>query len=548
LTDANKAPDPLEALDALHAAIAAARVLQLDVEPAESVRAEAAERLGLAPDAYVVALVGGTGVGKSTLLNALAGRSVSAASARRPTTDRPVAWVPAGLAADGTQLAPLLQRLGTTTVVEHDGSGLGKVVVLDLPDIDSVEPGHRAAVEAALPKVDVVAWVTDPEKYADAVFHDSFLRDWMGRLDRQVVILNKADRLEGDAARSVSADFGALLRRELPALARRPPVVIATTAKGGADGVAAFRHWLADAVDAKAIVAARIGAAASAAVADLAGQAGVGAEEAKATTTPVIPAADRQRAIDAAIDEVLRLVDLPGAARQAVAATRAQARRRGTGPIGLLTTAIYRASGRNRVSANPAGYLRDWRSRGGLARAAELIRGVVNDALPRIPSTLRPQFAAAARTSDFEQRTAASLDRIIAAQPPLDPPSSRLWPVLGLLQTANTLLLVFAAAWTVIWIIARPDVASYDLPILGPIPAPLVLLAIGVIAGYVLARLLALHAGWLGRRWARRVSGEIRSAVRDTVVADAFAQIEAIEAARASLGAAWRRVLQSRRH
>jgi hypothetical protein len=157
-----------------------------------------------------------------------------------------------------------------------------------------------------------------------------------------------------------------------------------------------------------------------------------------------------------------------------------------------------------------------------------------------VPPALRASHAAASRPGDLETRIAASVDRVIARQPPLEPPSSRLWPFLGLLQTANTLLLVFAAAWTVIWIIARPEVASYDLPILGPMPAPLVLLAVGVIAGYILARLLALHAGLLGRRWARRVSGAIEKAVRETVAADAFAPIDRIESARADLAAAWR--------
>jgi hypothetical protein len=274
--------------------------------------------------------------------------------------------------------------------------------------------------------------------------------------------------------------------------------------------------------------------------------AGVRADDGKPASQALISNAERDRAIESTADEVLRLVDLPGAERQAVAATRARARRRGTGPIGLLTTSIYRATGRNRTAANPAGYLRDWRSRGGLARAAEVVRATVTNALTNAPAALRPMYAAAGRTADLEARIATSMDRVIAAQPPLEPPSSRLWPLLGLLQTANTLLLVFAAAWTVIWVLARPAVASYDLPIIGPVPAPLVLLAVGVIAGYVLARLLGLHAGFLGRRWAGRVSAAIRSAVRQTVAAEAFAGIDTLESARADLGAAWRRVLQAR--
>ena len=530
----------LQALDALTAGIAAARVLELDVTRADAIRAEAAERLGIAPDAYVLALVGGTGVGKSSIINALAGETVSQAGVRRPTTSRAVAWVPGASATDPSE-APLLQRFDADVVRGTGPSELGNVVVLDLPDIDSLEPANRAAVEAVLPKVDVVAWVTDPEKYADAVFHDTFLRNWLPRLDRQILLLNKADRLTPEAARSVEADLAAVLRREVPSLERRTPEVIATRATDGAEGVAELRRWLAEAVDAKAIVADRLVAGAAAALADLAGRAGVAAGPAG----PLLSEGERGRVVDAAVTEVLRVVDLPGVERQAVAATRASARRRGTGPIGLVTTAIYRATGRNRASADPRGYLGGWRRRGSLARAGEVVRSAVNGVLPSVAPDLRAQYAAAARAGDLEQRIGASVDRVIARQPAFDPPTSRLWPVLALLQTANTVLLVLAAAWIVIWIIARPEVASYNLPILGPMPAPLVLLAIGVILGYVLARLLALHAGWLGRRWARRVSAAIKAAVAETVAADAFAGLARIEDARANLAGAWRSVART---
>jgi predicted GTPase len=527
----------LQALDALNAGIAAARVLELDASAAEAIRAEAAERLGIAPDAYVLALVGGTGVGKSTIVNALAGDTVSPAGVRRPTTARAIAWVPGGDGPDDRE-EPLLRRLNAAVVRRRGDPDLGNVVVLDLPDMDSVEPGHREAVEAVLPKVDVVAWVTDPEKYADAVFHDSFLRDWLPRLDRQIVILNKADRLEPEAGRSVEADLAAMLRREVPAMGSRAPEVIATRAIDGAAGVAELRRWLAEAVDAKTIVANRLVAGAAAALGDLAGRAGVAAGPA----APLVPGQARARVVDSAAAEVLRVVDLPGVERQAIAATRARARRHGTGPVGLLTSAVYRASGRIRAGADPGGYLGAWRGRGGLARAAEVVRAAVNGALPAAPPALRGLYAGAARGGDLERRIATSVDRVIARQPPFEPPGSRLWPMFGLLQTANTILLVFAAAWTVIWIIARPEVSSYDLPILGPMPAPVVLLGIGIILGYVLARLLGLHAGWLGRRWARRASAEIRAAVEETVAVEAFSAIEQIEQGREKIADAWRSV------
>ena len=520
-------PDGLKAraaLAELQDAIAPARALDLEVSRAESVVAEGSERLGIAPEAYVVALVGGTGVGKSTILNALAGEAVSAASARRPTTGAPVAWV-AEAAADDVQ--PLLERLGVERPRTHARDDLRNVVILDLPDIDSLEAGHRKTVDAVLPKIDVVAWVVDPEKYADAVLHDDFLREWMARLDRQVVILNKVDRLDGEDRRRVADDVGRMVRQ---VVARDVPV-IRTAAADGEAGIAELRRWLADAAGAKVIVAARLAAAARVSLAELRTAAGV----AGSGWAPLVHEGAQRRAIDGAVEEVLRVVDLRGTERQAVAATRARARRRGTGPLGMLTSAIYKASGRERKAADPAGYLRAWQSRGGLTRATELVRRAITDALPRVPPALRARYAAAGEGRDLEARLAKAIDRVVLRHADAEAPSSRLWPTIGLLQTANTLLLVFAVAWVILWVIARPEVASYDLPVLGPVPAPMVLLFVALAAGYILARLLGLHAGWLGHRWARRLSGEIRTAVQEVVAADAFAPIARIEAARAAL-------------
>ena len=96
-------------LEQLDEAIDAARSLGLPVDAEAALATRVRERIGFAGDAYVLALVGGTGVGKSSLLNALAGEEITAASARRPTTDEPVAWIPQSREQD---LAPVLRWLG----------------------------------------------------------------------------------------------------------------------------------------------------------------------------------------------------------------------------------------------------------------------------------------------------------------------------------------------------------------------------------------------------------------------------------------------------
>ena len=79
---------------------------------------------------------------------------------------------------------------------------------------------------------------------------------------------------------------------------------------------------------------------------------------------------------DSATDAVLRVIDLPALERQAVAATRARARARGAGPLGRLTSLVYRTSGRETAVADPNRFLLRWRERGELGPAVEAIRSV----------------------------------------------------------------------------------------------------------------------------------------------------------------------------
>ena len=222
-------------LSALWAAADAADDLGIPSEAVRDAHAEGVRRIGFPADAYVLALVGGTGVGKSSLLNALAGTNVSRASVRRPTTRHPIAWVPG---ADLEALGPLLDWVGVQDVREHQGRALGPVAILDLPDMDSLELDHRERVEAILPRVDAVAWVTDPEKYHDAVLADDFLRMWLPRLSRQIVIVNKADRLAHVDAIRIRNDLEHdLVVARVDTSVPRVPVVLTSAAPAHTDGV-----------------------------------------------------------------------------------------------------------------------------------------------------------------------------------------------------------------------------------------------------------------------------------------------------------------------
>jgi GTP-binding protein EngB required for normal cell division len=521
-------------------AIEAARDLAIPTVEADAVRSDAAARLGFPSDAYVVALVGGTGVGKSSLLNALAGTEVSRASVRRPTTARPVGWVPQ---AAGDELGELLDWLGVAPDDVHETSSaeLGRVAILDLPDLDSTSADHRERVEAILPRIDAVVWVTDPEKYADAVLHDDFLVRWLPRLARQLVVVNKADRLTPDEAEAVRRD----LERDLTRLAtggdragRVPPVpVILTSAAGGNSGTEALRRWLVEQVEAKQVVRARLNATIRDAIASLARAAGVDPTK---PARPLLDRDDRRRAADGATAALLRVVDLPTLERQAVAATRARARARGAGPLGGLTSRLYRWSGRQARVADPIAFLARWRERGSLAPAVEPIRAAVAEPLRMAPAGTRQLLARSVAADGLERSLGRAVDRAVALRNEV--PTSRVWPVIGLLQTVATLALVVTAIWVVLWVFVKFPVDSVALPVVGRMPTPFVALVVVLAAGYLLARLLGLHAGWIGRRWAHRLAADIRSNVEREVERAGFEGIDVTEANRLALWESARRI------
>ena len=309
--------DPPDArLAAVRRAAEAARSIGLsaDAEAADAVVQRVGERAGFSGDAYVMALAGGTGVGKSSLLNALAGQAISTVRAVRPTTDEPLAWV---AEARREEVEPLLAWLGVRHVVGHADSELASVVILDLPDVDSVRIEHRQRVDELLPRIDAVTWVADPEKYDDERIH-AYLRQLAGHADRMRFVINKGDRLT-DAQRPLLADD---LRARLAADGIANPEIHVVSATAG-DGLDELRAALARAADAKAVLAAKRAADLRASLTALAVAAGIGADGA---SSPLLSADRLASATDDAVAGALALVDPDGLARQV------RARRDGASP------------------------------------------------------------------------------------------------------------------------------------------------------------------------------------------------------------------------
>jgi hypothetical protein len=527
-------------LEGLERVAEAAERLGLDAGAARATLVASRTRLGFPGTAFVLALAGGTGAGKSSLLNALAGQEVSPAGATRPVTDEPVAWVPADAAAE---LRPLLGWVGVEKVVSHDDARFGELCLLDLPDYDSVERRHRATVDELLPRVDAVCWVLDPEKYSDRVLHEDYLRPLAHHADRAVFVVNRRDVIGGpQQVAALTAD----LRRRLAAdgISGRPVFVVsADPPDGGPERgeLEELQAWLSERMQAKAVVAERVAADCGAAGTELARRAGL---EGPAAARPLVGEDARRAAGERAVVAARSAVDVEGVRRACQRRTRAEARAAGAGPLGRLLALLARARGggeRGPASArsiDPVAYARGWRGRSTLSRTVNPVHDLLRRAAVAAPPALRAKVMALATPDHLEERLTEAIDGAVA-RASVDharPPRRRLWPLVGVLQTVATGAVVVGVLWYLtLYLAGRAQADLPDLPAYLGVPVPLLLLVGGVVAGWLLARLLAASARRAGRRWADRLTGGLDRAVTREVEATMTEPLAELEEARSEL-------------
>ncbi len=152
----------------------------------------------------IAGIMGGTGTGKSTVFNSLAGRAISEVGVRRPCTTRPVLFVH-GDFVEELRRCPLLAPDGdgnddalctTVTIQSHGLADLAGLVLVDTPDFDSVDTHNRLIADNFFIISDIIVFVTSQEKYGDMRCHE--VRDRAVRWGKNMILI--MNKVGSDAA------------------------------------------------------------------------------------------------------------------------------------------------------------------------------------------------------------------------------------------------------------------------------------------------------------------------------------------------------------
>jgi GTP-binding protein EngB required for normal cell division len=498
---------------------------QLDpgtVAVARQIIAKVGERSALAGNHTVIALAGATGSGKSSLFNALAGGQLARISATRPTTSSPSAAVwgddPAGELLDWLAVQ---RRFGVSAEPSDDGStepvdslgSLDGLVLLDLPDFDSRVTSHRVEAERVLALCDVFVWVTDPQKYADALLHDEYVQQLAGHSAVMLAVLNQTDRLSDGAVEACREDLVRLLRADGVS-----GVQVLTTSVVTGQGIPELRQRLANAVAGYEAARQRLSADLTAVAKRL--RRGV---------------ADHEVTLDAGADD--QLVDALSRASGVpvvLDAVDEDYRREALGRTGWIFTRWGRKLRpdplrRLRLDRVPSQVLekvepldvREVVGRSSIPAPSASARSAVKLAAlsltERAAEGLPVLWAeavsdAAAPTDD---RLYERLDRVVVTTPlRANPPVW--WQLTGWLQWLFGLMAVVGLAWLVVLaVVGWLQLPPIDTPKVGPLPLPTLLLVAGLLLG-LLGAGLARAAARVGARRRRTLVGRrLRIAITD---------------------------------
>ena len=502
---------------------------------ADAVVAKVSERTALVGGHTVVALAGATGSGKSSLFNALVGTPVATVGVRRPTTSTPTAAIwgdePVGDLLDWLGVGA--RHLVATDPEAEPGGGrrggpvgsLDGLVLLDLPDFDSREIGHRTEAERVLELVDLFVWVTDPQKYADARLHDDYVAALATHEAVTMVVLNQADRLTAAEVAQCRADLVRLMERDGVPRA----TVLATSVTTG-DGLDELHQRLANAVAGRTMTRARLAGDVRAA----AGCAAPGTSPRASRPSTTRPAASCSTPWPAA--PACRPWSRPSSATTGWRPPRAPAGRSPGGCSGCVPARCAGCGSTVATCGSPTP----------TCAPCSAARPCRRRARPPAPRSTSPPV-------DWPTGPARSLPHpwADAVERAADPPGPALgdaldravvgtsllarvpiwWRVVGLAQLVLAAAAVVGFLWLALYVIvgwAQLDQVIGDPPTLGVVPVPLVLLVVGLLGGL----LLALVSRWLarvgGRRRGRVMDARLRASIDGVARAEIVQPVERV--------------------
>ncbi len=536
----------IERLEALQTAteLGTGRVPEAAITRAGAVLEQASTRRSLSTEHTVVGFFGATGSGKSSLFNAVTGRELARAAATRPTTSVPMAGVWQAEGSDDLldwlqipERHQLDEPLGTSkTGLLRRRSGVASgLILVDLPDFDSTTAANRETAERLAGQVDVLVWVLDPQKYADAAVHHEFIRPLAAYAGVTLVVLNQIDLLDSSDRTAVIES----LRGILEADGLRRPRVHAVSAMTG-EGIDGLREAIADVTVDRSAATDRLLQDVAAAADGLVGtapssadpEAGLREDPAMAIGTGLTePGPAEQRRLADHLAEAAGVEIVVAATRTSY---RLQARARTGWPVTrwlsrLRPDPLRRLNLRSR-DVNPAVNRTSLPAPGAAQRAQadSAVRAFADGASKGAPEAWRGSIRRAARSSSEDLPDA--LDQAIASTDISAGRGSWWWPIVSVVQWAALAVALAGAGWlAVLAIMGYLQFDAPPAPRVEGLPVPTLMLAGGVLLGIV----LGLATGLLSRVAA---SGRARAAGRKLKASIAHvAQNSVVEPVRAEV-------------
>lgn len=463
----------------------------------------ASSRRSLSADHTVVGFFGATGSGKSTLFNAVNGAEIATAAARRPTTSEPLASV---WGADGSEALldwlDVRQRhhAGTVDGFADESSGL---ILLDLPDFDSTRAANRETVQRLVGMVDVLVWVLDPQKYADAVVHNDFLAPLASHGAVTLVVLNQIDRLPESDVKPVMESLRGILARDGLGKVQ----VLAASALTGA-GVDEVRAAIRQVVARREALSLRLSADVSQAAARLLDASGPGEPAGVKSGTGARLAEELSRAanVPLVVEAVARSYKHESTRRTGWPVTRWLVRFR-PDPLRRLNLRSSSNAEVNRTSLPPAGAPER-------ARTDAAVRDFADAASDGAPGPWRASIRGAAR--EGRERLPDALDQAIAGADLKAGQKSWWWGVFNVIQWLALLTAVGGLGWLgVLAVLGYLQLPVPEVPRVEGWPIPTLMIAGGAVLGIFLAVTAKFITAGVARMRAASARKRLKSAVAD---------------------------------